>query len=141
MKILAGLQQTPEGEAAFARAVEEARKHDAELVLVAFVHSPTGEESGRSYERERKTARQAAEQVAAPLRESGMTVGVHVPVGVTKPSQALLRVASQEHADLLVIGVRRRSRVGKLVLGSNAQDIILQADAPVLAVKADDGDG
>jgi nucleotide-binding universal stress UspA family protein len=44
--------------------------------------------------------------------------------------------ANDEGIDLIVIGVRRRSPVGKLVLGSNAQDILLRADCPVLAVKA-----
>ncbi|MFC6706130.1 universal stress protein [Flexivirga alba] len=47
----------------------------------------------------------------------------------------LLRIADEESADLLVIGLRRRSPVGKLILGANAQRILLDAACPVLAVK------
>jgi nucleotide-binding universal stress UspA family protein len=48
----------------------------------------------------------------------------------------MVEIADEEGADLIVIGLRRRSPVGKLVLGSNAQDILLSANCPVLAVKA-----
>jgi nucleotide-binding universal stress UspA family protein len=49
---------------------------------------------------------------------------------------ALLRLVDAFGADLLVIGARRRSPVGKALLGSVAQTVILQANLPVLVVKA-----
>ena len=52
------------------------------------------------------------------------------------PSEDLIQCARDEGADLIVIGLRRRSLVGKLLLGSNAQEILLDAECPVLAVKA-----
>jgi nucleotide-binding universal stress UspA family protein len=52
------------------------------------------------------------------------------------PTQDLLEVARQYGAEMIVIGIRRRSPVGKMILGSNAQEILLDADCPVLAVKA-----
>lgn len=47
----------------------------------------------------------------------------------------LVGAAERSSADLIVIGLRRRSPVGKLILGSNAQRILLDAPCPVLAVK------
>jgi nucleotide-binding universal stress UspA family protein len=52
------------------------------------------------------------------------------------PSQDLIEVANEVNADFIVIGLRRRTPVGKLILGSNAQRILLDASCPVLAVKA-----
>lgn len=54
-------------------------------------------------------------------------------------AEAMLDLVADADADLLVIGARRRSPVGKLFLGSVTQNIILRADLPVLVVKAPAG--
>jgi nucleotide-binding universal stress UspA family protein len=139
VRIVTGLLHSAEGEAAIARAVEEARLRDGHLLLVSYVPTPHDAQGSRSYAQRRQDALDAAEAEAAPLREQGAAVSVEVPMGANSPSEAILQVAREQHVDLIVIGMRRRSRVGKLVLGSNAQDILLGADAAVLAVKpADD---
>ncbi len=52
------------------------------------------------------------------------------------PAEDLIAVAEEVDADLIVIGLRRRTPVGKLIMGSNAQQVLLDAGCPVLAVKA-----
>ena len=47
----------------------------------------------------------------------------------------LVQTARDEQADLIVIGIRRRTPTGKLILGSQAQRILLDSPCPVLAVK------
>jgi nucleotide-binding universal stress UspA family protein len=58
------------------------------------------------------------------------------PVRGHDATAEVLDAAEEHQAELIVIGLRRRSPVGKLFLGSTAQRILLEADCPVLAVKA-----
>ena len=53
-----------------------------------------------------------------------------------EPSEEIVEVAEEVGAELIVIGMRRRSAVGKFLMGSTAQRILLDAHCPVLAVKA-----
>jgi nucleotide-binding universal stress UspA family protein len=46
-----------------------------------------------------------------------------------------VQFAAEERAELIIVGIRRRSKVGKLLMGSTAQYIILKAPCPVLTVK------
>ena len=126
--VVVGFIPTPEGEAAIGAAVEEVRRRGSRLVVV---HSA----KGREHEAEAIADRDALEQLERRLRADGVDVTVHDFVRGKDPAEDLVDVANKEQAALIVIGIRRRSPVGKLLLGSNAQEILLTADCPVLAVK------
>ena len=51
------------------------------------------------------------------------------------PGEDLVKYADEKQIDQIVVGIRRRSKVGKLVFGSTAQYVILEAPCPVLTVK------
>ncbi|HEY1118374.1 MAG TPA: universal stress protein [Acidimicrobiales bacterium] len=70
----------------------------------------------------------------ARLRDEGIDVTVRHDV-VPDVAEAVLAVAREAGAALVVVGIRRRTPVGKLLLGSVAQRVILEAECPVLAVK------
>ena len=130
--IVVGYIDTPEGLAALERAILEAQERRAALVIV------NSQRGGTSLDRE--TAQQldaAIDEVAERAREHGLVVRVRQLVRDADPASDLISVAVEEDADLIVIGLRRRSPVGKLILGSNAQSVLLDAPCPVLAVKAD----
>lgn len=131
MRIVAGFLTSPEGRAALDRAVAEAKLRHAELLVV---HSMRG---GQREELEDVlTYRAAFKELEERLKDEDITYRLVEYARGNAPSEDLLQAAADEDADLLVIGIRRRSPVGKLILGSNAQDILLHADCDVLAVKA-----
>jgi nucleotide-binding universal stress UspA family protein len=135
MKIVAGFLRSPEGRAALTRALEETELRGGELLVV---HSMRGGE--RDELQQVMSYREEFEQLEARLRDSGVRYRLIEYARGNAPAEDLLQAAKDEDADLIVIGIRRRSPVGKLILGSNAQDILLHADCAVLAVKAAHGE-
>lgn len=136
MKILVGYIKSAEGRAALHAAIAEAELRNGELVVV---HSMRGGE--RDEQTQVRTYREELEAVSSRLEGEGIPFRVREIVQGRSPAQDLVAVAEEEAADLIVIGLRRRSPVGKLLLGSNAQDVLLTASCPVLAVKARDDEG
>jgi nucleotide-binding universal stress UspA family protein len=128
--VVVGFIRSPEGQAAVAAAVEEARRRQGPLVVV---HSYRG---GREDAETVFEDRSALEKLEEQLTGEGIDVRVEVYARGNDPADDLIEVAEREDAALIVIGLRRRSPVGKLLLGSNAQWILLRAECPVLAVKA-----
>jgi nucleotide-binding universal stress UspA family protein len=102
----------------------------ADLELVGM---PDG---GRGFEDDEKAAWDASVQAAEQrMADGGRKMTMREATG-DDIAHSLVELADSIKADLIVIGLRRRSPVGKLLLGSNAQRVLLEASCPVLAVKA-----
>jgi nucleotide-binding universal stress UspA family protein len=130
--VVVGYVAKPEGDAALQRAIEEAKLRGSKLVVVNS-HRGGDEFDGAAS----RKADKAMEKVDALLAESGIEHEMRQMVRGMEPADDLVSIAEAKGADLIVIGLRRRSPVGKLILGSNAQRILLDAHCPVLAVKAE----
>lgn len=129
--ILVGYVPKAEGRAALRRAAEEARLRNSRLVVV------NSHRGGREFDREDAIESEAQlEEVRDELDKAGIEHEVRQLVRGLDPAEDLINVAEEIGAELIVIGLRRRSPVGKLLLGSNAQRVLLDAGCPVLAVKA-----
>lgn len=129
--IVVGYVPKPEGRAALRRAAEEAKLRDMRLVVV------NSHRGGREFDRDDAIENEAQlEEVRSTLEEAGVEHEVRQLVRGLDPADDLVNVANEVDADIIVIGLRRRSPVGKLILGSNAQRVLLDAPCPVLAVKA-----
>ncbi|RJQ61596.1 MAG: universal stress protein [Desulfobacteraceae bacterium] len=74
-------------------------------------------------------------RIKEELGNEGFTTEVRVLVSDSLPGERLVQHATEIDADMMVVGVRRRSKIGKLLLGSTAQYVILEAPCPVIAVK------
>lgn len=115
------------GETALHRAVEEARLRDGRVVVVNATR-------GDALVDDRYADEDQLAALTAELGAAGVEVDVRRSMGADVGDQ-VLAVAEDVSADLVVIGLRRRSPVGKLLMGSVAQRILLGADCAVLAVK------
>jgi nucleotide-binding universal stress UspA family protein len=131
--IVVGYVPKPEGHAALRRAAEEAQLRGSRLVVV------NSHRGGREFDREDAVeTEEELEKIRAELREAGVDHEIRQLVRGMDPADDLVNVAGEVDAEIIVIGLRRRSPVGKLILGSNAQRVLLDAPCPVLAVKADE---
>jgi nucleotide-binding universal stress UspA family protein len=129
--IVVGYVPKPEGHAALSRAAEEAQLRGARLVVV------NSHRGGREFDRDDAVeTEEDLEAIRTQLRDAGVEHEIRQLVRGMDPADDLVNVANDVDADFIVIGLRRRSPVGKLILGSNAQRVLLDAPCPVLAVKA-----
>ena len=130
--VVVGYVPKPEGGAALDRAIEEAKLRGTTVVVV------NSHRGGQDFDGQAAIqAESEMESVKARLDESGVQYDLRQLVRGFEPAEDLIAIADDSEAELIVIGLRRRSPVGKLILGSNAQRILLDAKCPVLAVKAD----
>jgi nucleotide-binding universal stress UspA family protein len=129
--VVVGFVPKPEGEAALAAAIAEVRLRGGRLVVVSAQREAESDPEWK--------AKTEAELVAARelLDAAGIEHVIHQSVIDIDVDAAddLIQVARDQAADLVVIGIRRRSPTGKLILGSQAQRILLDAPCAVLAVK------
>ena len=129
--IVVGYVPKSEGRAALKRAAEEAQLRDARLVVV------NSHRGGREFDADDAIKTEAQlDEVRSTLQEAGVENEVRQLVRGMDPAEDLINVAKEVDAEFIIIGLRRRSPVGKLILGSNAQRVLLDAPCPVLAVKA-----
>jgi nucleotide-binding universal stress UspA family protein len=133
MAIVVGYVARAEGRAALRRGAHEARLRSTKLVVI------NSNRGGRDLDSvEAAQYEQELSDVRAGLDRDGIENEVRQLVRGNEPAEDLIAVAGEVDADFIVIGLRRRTPVGKLIMGSNAQRILLEAPCPVLAVKAEE---
>ena len=128
MNIVTGYIPTPEGVAAVDYAIAQAKTFGARLTVVN-----TGKDG--DYSDPVFASGQDLDALAAQLEREGVEHQIVQPTDGNPAAASILAAASEADADLIVIGIRRRSPVGKLITGSTAQAVLLGADCPVVAVK------
>ena len=126
--IVVGWTPNAQGEAAIEAAVAEAGRRDAVLHVV-------NASSGDSYVDHKMADEEQLQALRDRLAGQGVEHEVVQRVGRLEPADEILEAADSLGAALIVRGVRRRTPVGKLLMGSTAQRVLLQAPCPVLAVK------
>jgi len=129
MTIVVGYTPTPTGRAALMAAAKVAEDRQAPLVVVNSSRGDALSDPGYAQQADLDWA-------ATTLEEAGVDFTIRQQVRGREASEEVLEVLKEVSADLCVIGIRRRTSVGKMLLGSNAHRILMEAPCQVLAVKA-----
>lgn len=119
------------GRACLEHGIAEARAHDTDVLVITAV--PESGRAGSSRGQRLVDADEMA-QVQQRLAESGVRFEIRHQIGA-EPAEELLRAMDDPAAQLLVIGMRRRTQVGKLLLGSTSQYLLIECSKPVTVVK------
>jgi len=128
MTILVAYAPRPEGQAALDKGIEIAKRRNEPLMVV---NATPGDGDDASM-----ASAQDAERIEKILAASG-TNAVFKQFGRGKSTvEEIENLVDSLPASLLIIGIRKRSPVGKLIMGSVAQELLLSVSCPVLAVKA-----
>jgi nucleotide-binding universal stress UspA family protein len=129
MTILIGYLPSPAGEAALSYGIDEAALRKTDAVIVNSPRRGSTVDGGLIDE-------EASQSLVARAAASGVTAKVDHALHGADIVEVFASLVARTGADLVVIGLRHRSPVGKLVMGSSAQRLLLELGVPILAVKA-----
>ena len=130
MRILVGYDGSNVSKEAIAIAEQHAQVFNGEISLArSMVGGP--EVPRRDFEK----AENDLEYEKNVLLEKKIPCDYVLSVRGLEAGEDLVQIAEEKKVDEIIIGVRRRSKVGKLIFGSTAQYVILNAPSPVVAVK------
>lgn len=130
MKILVGYDGSNAAKDALDLGIKHAEIFDAKLFVVRSMVGSTSDEAEKV-----EQARHELEYAEGLCKEKGVECETHLLIRGLKPGEDIILFAEEQKVDEIVIGIHRRSKVGKMVFGSNAQTIILRAPCPVLSIK------
>jgi nucleotide-binding universal stress UspA family protein len=130
MKIMVGYDRSNVAK----EALELAKKHAKAFNAKVYVVRSLAQSREMKLEDIQQAERQLGE-IRRSFRDEGIECKTEAIVSSISPGEDLVRFTKEKEVDEIIIGVKRRSKVGKLIFGSNAQYIILMAQCPVVAVK------
>ena len=130
MKILVGYDGSNCAKEALALAKIHAKAFDASVAVATSMIKGSEDEQEEIQQAEKGLA-----YTQSVFDAAGIPSNTHLLIRGLTPGEDLVQFAQEQQVDEIIIGVKRRSKVGKLVFGSTAQYVILGAGCPVVTVK------
>jgi nucleotide-binding universal stress UspA family protein len=130
MKILVGYKGTNVGKDLMDIAAKHANAFGGEIVVVTSMIGGNATDQAKIDE-----AQNNLEQAKKYFDHLNIKNEIHLLIRGLGSGEDIVMFAREKNVDEIIIGVKSRSKVGKLIFGSTAQVIILQAHCPVLTVK------
>jgi len=132
MDILVAYDGSRAAEKGLTLALEQARSFNAKVHLVTSAERTKTEKDLPEVEE----AERGLLEAQARVEKENIPCSTHLLIRGMTPGEDIVEYARENNVDLIVVGVEKQSKVGKLVMGSTAQFVILKASCPVLTVKA-----
>ena len=130
MKVLVGFTGSSAAKAALELAKNHAKTYNA------TVHVMTSLEGGSREKIEKvRKAEEILDAAKDFLEKEGVVNEVHQMVRGLTPGEDIIKYANENEIDHIFVGIEKKSKTQKILLGSTAQYIILKADCPVTTVK------
>jgi nucleotide-binding universal stress UspA family protein len=130
MKILVGYDRTAEAGRALELAIRHAKVFGAKVDVLTSRSTGTDKELP-NIERDEELLENAKKM----LEEAGVECETYLMIRGETPAEDLIDFAEKNEVDEIIVGIAKKSRVGKLIFGSNAQYVILHAPCPVVTVQ------
>jgi nucleotide-binding universal stress UspA family protein len=130
MNILVGYDGSNSAKDALKLAKDHAMALDAKVDVVTSMV-----EAKNSQYDDVRQAELGLEYAKALLEEDSIHCETHLLIRGLSPGEDLVQFAEDNQISEIIVGVRRRSKVGKLLMGSTAQHVILNAPCPVVSIK------
>jgi nucleotide-binding universal stress UspA family protein len=130
MKILVGYDGSNAADAALFLACSHAQTFLAHVMIVTVIESSTA-----SYGTNMEEATNKLSAVAKNAMDKGIQIDTRILSRGFRPGEELVKFSKEQNTDLIYIGIKKKSKIDKMLFGSNAQFIILNALCPVMTVK------
>ena len=130
MNILVGFDGSHAAGDALKLAKQRAKVSDARIDVVTSMKAARNNQHDDLLQAELRL-----EYAKALLEEGNIACETHLLVRGLSAAEDLVQFAEENQIDEIIVGVRRRSKLGKLLLGSTAQQVILHASCPVITIK------
>lgn len=130
MKFLVGYNGSVEAKAALSLARDFAKTFSARVYVMSSMEGGAGEKV-----EDIAQAEQNLREAKDFFEEQGVECETHQMARGLTPGEDLVRFAEENQIDQIFVGIEKKSRTSKLILGSTAQFVILKAPCPVITTK------
>lgn len=131
MKIVVGYKESKLSKGMLDLVKQHAKAFDATVYVISSLEGGVGEKI-----EEIDAAKEELSYAEEVLKEAGINVETELLIKGLSPGEDIIEFAKEKDADEIVVGVKMKSKVGKFLLGSTAQYVILNAECPVVSVKS-----
>ncbi len=130
MRIMVGYDGSNAAKEALVLAKKHAKAFEAKVFVISSLERGNEDQLPKIDQAERDL-----EYAKSFLEKDNIPCETHLLIRGLSPGEDLIQFANENEIDEIIVGVKRRSNVGKLIFGSNARYVIMEANCPVVTVK------